>query len=175
LYLVFVIIIKLKHYYFTNLSFLKSHGGKRVFLYGLILFFVIIMIAALFFIYNNSRYASEGIRSNGRLDIYKEFLDNLTFKKILFGSNYGDYSSIGLHSTFLTFFAYLGIFSIPIIIMFIFSIINFYQQKLFLLLGVLILYTVYSTIETLSPFFIGDFLLIPLLMQGIMGAFMPSK
>lgn len=174
-YLLLVIMIRIKHYFSRNLDLLRSLRKNRRIVYIRLISIVIGIFVSLSYIYKDSRFASEGIRNNGRLDIYREFFDNLTIMKFLFGSRYGDYSSTGLHNTFLTFYAYLGLFSIIIMIMFLVSIINFCKKKHYLLLGILFLFIVYSSVETLSPFFIGDFLLIPLLVQGISGQSVPSQ
>lgn len=136
-------------------TWLRGHRLQAVLL-------VLIVVFVLFFIgmymFENSRLETQGIDSNGRKEIQMNFLNELNSSRILLGFRPAILEGIGLHSSYLTFLAMFGVFSTLVIFCLISIGLHLGKQSIFLF-GVFLLYCVYSTVESLSPFSEGDVLM----------------
>lgn len=122
--------------------------------------------------FEHSRLKTEGLDSNGRAEIHLRFLKELTVQRVLFGFRPEILDGIGLHSSYYTFLAMFGLFSLVVLYALVKSGHRYAQHGLFLL-GVLYLWVVYSAVESLSPFAEGDIVLVVLIV-GALGRAKPK-
>ena len=111
--------------------------------------------------YSNSRLQMHGLDSNGRREIQLACISELTLKRVLIGYRPEILNGIGLHNSYLNLLVHFGLFSLLFIIFYIRSLYRFLQSS-FMFTGLLVLWGVYSLVESLSPFAIGDLMILPL-------------
>lgn len=116
--------------------------------------------------YSNSRLVAQGLSSNGRVQIYLAFLHELTLKRILIGYRPEILNGIGLHNSYLNLLAHFGLLSLLFFFIYTKALLGFLRNS-FMFTGLLVLWGVYSLVESLSPFAVGDLLIIPLLMLSM--------
>ncbi|MDT4762162.1 hypothetical protein [Sphaerochaeta sp. PS] len=123
-----------------------------------------LLVAIIIYLFANSRFATQGLDGSLRVEIVKELVQEVTWKKALIGFIPDLFS---LHSridaSFIMAFLYLGIMSIFFIIAIIVALVIFWNHS-FILFSILLIHTVYGFVEYLSPIEIGDIVLIPLLL-----------
>lgn len=146
---------------FSQLRRHKKHYIIAITTLSVITLFFIFIITS--FLFNNSRFSSVGFNSSGRLNIYKTFLDQITFKKMLTGFRITDPKPIyDMHNSFITIVMNLGIFSLPILVGYILLEFKLFKNSLFLFL-LSLTFVIYSSGERFMFYQIGDFALVPLL------------
>lgn len=142
----------------------------RVLVTVILVISVILLVMVGLSLFEHSRLKTEGLDSNGRAEIHLRFLKELTVKRILFGFRPEILNGIGLHSSYYTALAMFGCFSAILF----FALLKtgwIYSQHGLFPLGVLMLWAVYSVVESLSPFAEGDVLVVVLML----GAFERAK
>ena len=122
-----------------------------------------ISILVVSFLFEHSRFITQGFSSSGRNEIYKQYFEQLNFKKLVFGVRPEQYKVIDWHNSYISMLAFFGIFSFPLFGIIIFALAKFIRQN-WMLAGLLLLWILYSIPETVSPYGHGDYLLVPLLM-----------
>ena len=127
---------------------------------------VIVLVFVGLYLFEHSRLKTEGLDSNGRAEIHLRFLKELTVQRVLFGFRPEILDGIGLHSSYYTFLAMFGLFSLVVLYALVRSGHRYAQHGLFLL-GVLSLWVVYSAVESLSPFAEGDIVLVVLIVGAL--------
>jgi hypothetical protein len=88
--------------------------SNRKFLMLLMLFFIFIAVGI--FAYRTSRLSTVGFSSEGRLEIYKVYFQNMTITKFILGFNIDTLQLRfqGLHNSYLRLLSYVGIASLPV-------------------------------------------------------------
>lgn len=127
---------------------------------------VIVLVFVGLYLFEHSRLKTEGLDSNGRAEIHLRFLKELTVQRVLFGFRPEILDGIGLHSSYYTFLAMFGLFSLVVLYALVKTGWRYSQHGLFLL-GVLSLWVVYSAVESLSPFAEGDIVLVVLIVGAL--------
>jgi len=129
---------------------------------------IIILLAFLFivYIYLNSRLSTIGFKDTGRYMIYSSFFNQLTIPRLLFGFYPTIPGNLHLHNSFLSIISYFGVFSLGIFALLGISFIH-YSKRSFILANLVILWCVYSLVESISPLDLGDLLAIPLIMLAL--------
>jgi hypothetical protein len=112
-------------------------------------------------LFGNSRFASNGLSSSGRIEIYTYFLANLNFKTLMFG--FFPEQHPNLHNSFFTLVSMYGIIGIGFNIVIVGALFRLVKVS-FIQFGLLVVWCLYSLPETAAPFSIGFFSLMPLLM-----------
>ncbi len=135
--------------------------GHRFLAILLVLIALLILFFAGMYLFENSRLETQGLDSNGRQEIHIQFLHELTPQRVLLGYRPAVLDGIGLHSSYLTLLSMFGIFSAAVVLCLVYSAFRLAKQSIFLF-GLLLLYGVYSLVESLSPFAEGDVLFIAL-------------
>ena len=113
--------------------------------------------------YSNSRLVASGLDSNGRREIQLACINELTLKRVLIGYRPEILNGIGLHNSYLNLLVHFGLFSLLFIFFYIRSMYRFLRTS-FMFTGLLVLWGVYSLVESLAPFALGDLMILPLLM-----------
>lgn len=136
-----------------------------------IFFFVIAFVAlvlgiGVLYAYSNSRLVANGLSSNGRKEIQLACINELTLKRALIGYRPEILNGIGLHNSYLNLLVHFGLFSLLFVVFYIRSMYQFLRTS-FMFTGLLTLWGVYSLVESLSPFALGDLMIIPLLMLSL--------
>lgn len=122
--------------------------------------FAIVVVQAV----RNSRFMERGFSSSGRTAIYRSFFDELTMYKAITGFRPEILDDYGhLHNSFLQLLSLAGIASIPVFAIVAVSLHRLLRQS-FLLFGILVILCIYSLVEYVMFFRIGDFALFPLLL-----------
>ena len=121
----------------------------------------LLLLLILFF--THSRFATNGMKSSGRVQILHQFFSSLDFKKVVLGQQPSPANVINWHNSFVTMNAFFGILSFPLLAMILVSFFKFAKRH-WALVGLFILWGLYSIPETVSPYGHGDYLLVPLLM-----------
>lgn len=111
----------------------------------------------------HSRFSTEGFSSNGRFEIFSQFVSELSIKKLVFGFRPSVDTKLGLHNSYLTMLSFYGIMAFVFLALIIFALIKFAKSSV-LMFGMLLIWGLYSLVESISPLDIGDQILIPLLM-----------
>jgi len=142
---------------------MTSH--RWYFLFSLACIAFVLGIAVLY-AYSNSRLHIQGLSSNGRRDIQLSCINELNLKRILIGYRPEILNGIGLHNSYLNLLVHFGLFSLLFVFMYIQALYRFLQTS-FMFTGLLVLWGIYSLVESLSPFAIGDLLILPLLMLSL--------
>ncbi len=121
---------KIKKYYFIFLSSL-----------------IVILIFFIYIIYDYSRFSSEPILSHStiqRMEIYRNFFDQLTPLRAITGFKPGDIPIVNhFHNSYLVLWSYTGIGAFPVFI-FIGWLLKYYYNKSKLLFMILLLFLLYS-------------------------------
>lgn len=151
---------------YTHIPIRAWVRGHRVLAVGLVLMVIVALSFAGMYLVEHSRLSSQGLESNGRMEIYLAFLKGLDVQKAFFGSRPAILDTIGLHDSYLTFLAMFGIFSLAVLAMLAFTFAMLFKEALFLC-GVFSLWLVYSVVEALSPFAEGDVLLVCVMVLAI--------
>jgi len=120
----------------------------------------------LLYAYSNSRLVANGLSSNGRREIQLACINELTLSRVLIGYRPEILNSIGLHNTYLNLLVHFGLLSFLFVIFYIRSLYRFLRTS-FMFTGLLVLWGVYSLVESLSPFALGDLLILPLLLISL--------
>ena len=136
--------------------------GHRFLAILLVVIALLILFFAGMYLFENSRLETQGLDSNGRREIHLQFLHELTPQRVLLGYRPAILDGIGLHSSYLTFLAMFGFLSSVVVMCLLYMIFRLGKESLFLF-GLLILYGVYSFVESLSPFAEGDVFLLALI------------
>jgi len=155
-------------------AWMKEHKGKA---FILIVLFICITIVGGYFVIQDTRLVSVGLEDPARKALIVEFLKQLTFRKLLTGFQPTLHYGLHSHSSYQTMVTYYGISAFVIFYLILVSLLHYRKHSL-VLFGLLGVWCVYSLVENLSPGFIGDFLLIPLLMVALYQKgteFLPSK
>lgn len=137
--------------------------GHRFLAVLLVLIALVILFFAGMYLFENSRLETQGLDSNGRQEIHMKFLHELTPQRVLLGYRPAILDGIGLHSSYLTLLSMFGVLTSVVVVCFLLLIFRLGKQSLFLF-GLLLLFSVYSLVESLSPFAEGDVLLITLIL-----------
>lgn len=122
-------------------------------------------LVVVFFIWNlliSSRFGKEGLSTSGRTKIYLDFIALLTPERLLNGFR-PDWEFVNLHNTYLTLLSYYGIGAV----VFYFLIGGTFLQlarKSFIQAGLVAVFCIYSMSESVAPFSVGAFSMIPLSM-----------
>ena len=147
-------------------AWVKQH---RVLVTVILVISVILLVLVGLYLFEHSRLKTEGLDSNGRAEIHLRFLNELTVRRTLFGFRPEILNGIGLHSSYYTFLAMFGCFSLILFFALLKTGWRYSQHGLFPL-GVLTLWAVYSVVESLSPFAEGDIVLVVLILGALQGA-----
>jgi len=143
----------------------KSSEQKRSARYQPVLVVVIIFISLLILyeLWNTSRFVIDGFSSNGRIEIYRDFLSEISVRRLLFGFRPQIMNKTHLHNSFFTMISYFGVISLYIFLIIPIALYR-YLKNSWIKSGLLLVWIIYSGIERISPFISGDLILIPLLM-----------
>ncbi|MBI9095903.1 MAG: hypothetical protein JEY71_13615 [Sphaerochaeta sp.] len=144
-------------------TFMASH--RWYFLFSLACIAFVLGIAVLY-AYSNSRLHIQGLSSNGRREIQLSCINELNLKRVLIGYRPEILNGIGLHNSYLNLLVHFGLFSLLFVFMYIQALYRFLQNS-FTFTGLLVLWGIYSLVESLSPFAVGDLLILPLLMVSL--------
>ncbi len=144
-------------------TFMTSH--RWVFLLVVALIAFVLGIGVLY-AYSNSRLVDNGLSSNGRREIQLACINELTLKRVLIGYRPEILNGIGLHNTYMNLLVHFGLFSLLFVYFYIRSLYRFLQTS-FMFTALLVLWGVYSLVESLSPFAVGDLMLLPLIMLSL--------
>ncbi|RFU96275.1 hypothetical protein DYP60_01530 [Sphaerochaeta halotolerans] len=128
-----------------------------------LIFIIVLALLGIIFsqLFNDSRFASEGLSSNGRLEIYRYFFSELNLRNFFLG--FHPSKNANLHNSYFALISMYGIIGVFFIIL-IFGALYRLTKKSFLQFGLLLIWCLYSIPETVAPFKEGTFLLMPLLM-----------
>ena len=125
---------------------------------------LIIFLLLAYFVIKNSPFMAKGITSNGRVQIFLSYVNELNLKKLLFGFRPAIYSEYNhMHNSYLTLLALNGIGAIPAftgIVLVVFRV----SRISFLLFGIIGIYCIYSLFEHVFYFNIADYLVFSLLL-----------
>ncbi|HKM05485.1 MAG TPA: hypothetical protein VJ869_00725 [Sphaerochaeta sp.] len=162
--LFFMVIVRTLITHFPSIFLMMTKHRWRFLLLLLVLAFV--LGVGVLYAYSNSRLQIQGLASNGRREIQLACINELTLKRVLIGYRPEILNDIGLHTSYLNLLVHFGLLSLGFVFLYIRSLYRFLQNS-FMFTGLLILWGVYSLVESLSPFAIGDLLIIPLFMLSI--------
>lgn len=124
----------------------------------------ILLMGVVVYFFANSRFATQGFDGSSRVEMLKEFIQEITWKNALTGfipELFSTHSRID--ASFAMAFSYIGVMSIFLVLAVAFTFVVLWKHS-FLLFCILGVHTVYGFVEFLSPLKIGDAVLIPLLM-----------
>lgn len=159
--LYFILILSNNIFYFYK----KNNGNKthlRISI-GISVFIVIIVFSVLVIIFSKSRFKVAGISSSGRIDIYKSFLNELTFRKLFSGFRSIQLNTFShMHNAYIQLVMSTGLFGIIILIFYSFLEINLLKTNFFIFF-ISLLVALYSAGEHFMFFQVGDILLMPIL------------
>lgn len=144
-----------------NDNYIYSASKKIILLVGSILVGLLFLLLS-FRLVMDSRFAREGFSSSGRIQIYREFLSMLSLKDFLIGFR-PDWLSVNLHNTYLTLLSYYGIVAFVFIYWIGLAVVRLAKTS-FIHASLLAIFCIYSLPESIAPFSVGTFSLIPLLM-----------
>lgn len=162
--LFFMVIVRLLITYSTLIrSFMTNHRWRFLLLLAGMAF---LLGLAVLYAYSNSRLQMQGLDSNGRKEIQLACINELTLKRIVLGYRPEILNTIGLHNTYLHTLVHFGIFSLLFVPLHTITLYRFLRSS-FTLTGLLVLWSVYSLVESLSPFAVGDLMILPLFMLSI--------
>lgn len=158
-----ILIRNISHWFqFSN----RQHPHNRLKKLLAFLLAGILLLAGFFsirYLLVHSRFSTEGLSSNGRFEIFSQFVSELSIKKLVFGFRPSVDKKLGLHNSYLTMLSFYGIMAFVFIALIIFALIKFAKSSV-LMFGMLLIWGLYSLVESISPLDIGDQILIPLLM-----------
>lgn len=151
----------------THSRSLKTLEAKHRWAFLLVVAFVALALGiGVLYAYSNSRLVASGLSSNGRKEIQLACINELTVKRVMIGYRPEILNGIGLHNTYLNLLVHFGLFSLLFIVMYIRSLYRFLRTS-FMFTGLLVLWGVYSLVESLSPFAVGDLMILPLFMLSM--------
>jgi hypothetical protein len=157
-----ILIRNISHWFqFSN----RQHPHNRLKKLLAFLLAGILLLAGFFsirYLLVHSRFSTEGLSSNGRFEIFSQFVSELSIKKLVFGFRPSVDKKLGLHNSYLTMLSFYGIMAFVFIALIIFALIKFAKSSV-LMFGMLLIWGLYSLVESISPLDIGDQILIPLL------------
>lgn len=162
--LFFMVIVRTLIAHFPALLVMMTQHRWRFLLLLLVLAFV--LGVGVLYAYSNSRLQIQGLASNGRKEIQLACINELTLKRVLIGYRPEILNGIGLHTSYLNLLVHFGVFSFGFAFLYIRSLYRFLQNS-FTFTGLLVLWGVYSLVESLSPFAVGDLMIIPLFMLSL--------
>ena len=162
--LFFMVIVRTLIAHFPALLVMMTQHRWRFLLLLLVLAFV--LGVGVLYAYLNSRLQIQGLASNGRREIQLACINELTLKRILIGYRPEILNGIGLHTSYLNLLVHFGVFSLGFVFLYIRSLFRSLQNS-FTFTGLLVLWGVYSLVESLSPFAVGDLMVIPLFMLSM--------
>lgn len=159
-FLFFVISNNALHWYFKLKA---SANWEKVRIWVFLLFYIVLIVAGYIIsqLFDNSRFASNGLSSSGRIEIYKYFLSSLNIRTLMFG--FFPEQHPNLHNSFLALVSMYGIIGIGFNIIIVGALFRLVRVS-FIQFGLLVVWCLYSLPETAAPFSIGFFSLMPLLM-----------
>lgn len=162
--LFFMVIVRTLIAYFPAMrTMMTGHRWRFLLLLGTI---AMVLGIGVLYAYSNSRLHIQGLDSNGRVNIYLACINELTLKRILIGYRPEILNGIGLHNSYLNLLVHFGVFSLLFVVMYINTLYRFLQNS-FMFSGLLVLWGIYSLVESLSPFAVGDLMIIPLFMLSM--------
>ncbi len=166
----FLIVYNIIHGYH---SWVDKHNPKIIyrllFSIGIVIAFLIIVMI-MNYLFEHSRLISDGFSSNGRLTIYQQFFSEMNLKNFLFGFRPTITATTSIHNSYLSMISLFGIVSVVFFSIILFALWRFIRTS-WIKFGLLLIWCLYSLVESISPLDMGDFILIPLLML----AYPPKK
>jgi hypothetical protein len=161
--IILLLIVVLYNVFQWYVKLKASEHWKQTRIWLFLLFCTVLVVLGLIVskLFGNSRFASNGLSSSGRIEIYQYFLANLNFKTLMFG--FFPEQHPNLHNSFFTLIAMYGVIGIGFNIIIVGALFRLVKIS-FLQFGLLIVWCLYSLPETIAPFSIGMFSLMPLLM-----------
>ncbi len=158
-----VLVRTLITYFPVMQTLMTTHRWRFLLLLGAIAFLLGIGVL---YAYSNSRLQMHGLDSNGRREIQLACINELNLKRMLIGYRPEILNGIGLHNSYLNLLVHFGLLSLVFVFLYIQALYRFLQNS-FTFTGLLVLWGVYSLVESLSPFAVGDLLILPLLMVSL--------
>jgi hypothetical protein len=145
----------------------KRVKNKRIYSLLVIVTFSLILIIMIVSI-SHSRFLIQGLNSPGRAKIYMSFFNELTMKNFITGFRPTIMQTFDhLHSSYLQLLALNGLGAIPVFIVLAYSIwYMFIKSKLLFLL--LLILCVYSFVEHVFFFYLGDMVVSPIVFMAIL-------
>ena len=162
--LFFMVIVRTLITHFpAMLTMMATHRWRFLLVLAFITF---VLGLGVLYAYSNSRLVANGLSSNGRKEIQLACINELTLSRVLIGYRPEILNGIGLHNTYLNLLVHFGLFSLLFVIFYIRSLYRFLRTS-FMFTGLLVLWGVYSLVESLSPFALGDLMILPLFMLSM--------
>lgn len=159
--LFFMVLVRtLIAHYPSLLVMMTRHRWRFLFVLAAI---ALVLGTGVLYAYSNSRLQVQGLDSNGRVAIQMACINELTLKRVLIGYRPEILNGIGLHNSYLNLLVHFGLLSLVFVFLYIQALYRFLQNS-FMFSGLLVLWGVYSLVESLSPFAGGDLMIIPLVM-----------
>lgn len=162
--LLLVVLIHNASQWYCKLQTSHNWENIRIWVFFLLFFFLILVMFGWVVaqLYDNSRFATNGLSSSGRIEIYKYFFSQLSTKTLLLGFFPGKYPN--LHNSFFALVSMYGIIGIGFNVIIVGALFRLCRSSL-LQFGLLVIWCIYSLPETAAPFSVGFFFpLMPLLM-----------
>lgn len=144
-------------------TFMTNHRWKFL---AVVACMALVLGIGVLYAYSNSRLVANGLSSNGRREIQLACINELTVKRVLLGYRPEILNGIGLHNSYLNLLVHFGLFSLLFVVSYVRSLYRFLQTS-FMFTGLLVLWGVYSLVESLSPFAAGDLMILPLFMLSM--------
>ncbi|MEA5032162.1 MAG: hypothetical protein VB025_08450 [Sphaerochaeta sp.] len=163
LYLLLLLIVNLYYLYRRPDARVKLKISRTKLAIIAFLSFVFFLLLA-YFVIKDSPFKTKGITSNGRVQIFLSYVNELNLKKLLLGFRPAIYSEYNhMHNSYLTLLALNGIGAIPAFMAIGLLVIRTFKIS-FLLFGIIGIYCLYSLFEHVFFFNIADYVVISILL-----------